>query len=116
MLSSSVYADGNMYAFVVADMCIPSLTPPHEHHSHTRLRAHTDTDRHSSWTHKMTMDITHMHTKLLREASPVHWQTVHTAKVAEGNYCGTEDILPYPLGSDRVTLWLTRSMGKWGQG
>ena len=27
MLSYSVYARGNMYAFVVADMCIPSLTP-----------------------------------------------------------------------------------------
>lgn len=64
----------------------------------------------------MTMDITHMHTKLLREASPGHWQTVNTAKVAEGNCCGTEDILPYALGSGRLTLWLTRSMGKWGQG
>ena len=27
MLSYPVYARGNTYAFVVADMCIPSLTP-----------------------------------------------------------------------------------------
>lgn len=46
----------------------------------------------------------------------MHWQTVNTAKVAEGNCCGTEDILLCALGSDRVSLWLTRSMGKWGQG
>lgn len=33
--------------------------PSHECHSHTQL---SDTNRHSSWTHKTTTDITHMHT------------------------------------------------------
>ena len=84
-------------------MCVSLAShPSHKHHSHTQqLRAHSDTDRDSSWTHKMTTDITHMHTTPLREASPAHWQTVNTAKVAEGSCCGTEDILPYALGSDR---------------